>query len=51
MRDRGGVAENVATLMVGDLPRVRHFSWLAGQVTLTYGEGTEVGVLYFARAR
>ena len=31
------------------LPTVRQFSWQSGQLTLSYGEGTETGVLFFDR--
>lgn len=31
------------------LPTVRQFSWRSGQLTLSYGEGTETGVLFFDR--
>ena len=30
------------------LPRVRHFSWAAGKLTLSYGQGEDWGVMFFA---
>lgn len=41
--DRGAAEQRFLSL----LPTVWQFSWMAGQLVLSYGEGSETGVLFF----